>query len=73
MPPFFKQGERVILDFGVGDPQIGEIIAASPHCKMMTVRLSDGVMGHGDMPLQWSGDNDYELLAGGKVKIRRLT
>ncbi len=73
MPPFFKQGDRVILDFGVGDPQLGEIIAASLHCDVMTVRLSDGVMGRGEMPLQWRSDNDYELLAGGKVKIRRLT
>lgn len=73
MPPFFKQGERVILDFGVGDPQLGEIIAASHHCNTMTVRLSEGVMGRGDMPLQWLGDNNYELIAGGKVKIRKLT
>ena len=73
MPPFFKQGERVVLDFGVGDPQLGEIIAASQQCKMMTVRLCEGVMGHGDMPLQWHSGDDYELLAGGKVKIRRLT
>jgi hypothetical protein len=73
MPPFFRQGERVILDFGVGDPQLGEIIAASHHCEMMTVRLSEGVMGQGEMPIQWRSDNDYELLAGGKVKIRRLT
>ncbi len=73
MPPFFKQGERVILDFGVGDPQLGEIITASYHCNTMTVRLSEGVMGQGDMPLQWLGENDYELLAGGKVKIRKLT
>lgn len=73
MPPFFKRGEQVILDFGVGDPQLGEIIAASQHCRTMTVRLCEGVMGQGDMPLQWRSDNDYELLAGGKVKIRRLT
>lgn len=73
MPPFFKRGEHVILDFGVGDPQPGEIIIASHHCEMMTVRLSDGVMGQGDMPLRWRGNDDYELLAGGKVKIRRLT
>lgn len=71
--PLFLQGERVILDFGVGDPQLGVIIAASPHCETMTVRLSPGVMGQGDMPLQWIDDNNYELLAGGKVRIRRLT
>ncbi len=73
MPPFFKQGERVILEFGVGAPQLGEIIAASFHCNTVTVRLSEGVMGHGDMPLQWLDDDNYELMAGGKVKIRKLT
>ena len=73
MPPFFREGERVVLDFGVGDPQPGEIIAVSSRCEMMTVRLSEGVMGQGDMPLHWIGNDDYDLLAGGKVKIRKLT
>ena len=72
MPPFFKEGERVILEFGVGDPQFGKIISISPHRKMMTVRLSEGIMGQGDMPLQWKSDNEYDLLAGGKVKVRKL-
>ena len=72
MPPFFKEGERVILEFGVGDPQLGEIIAVCPHRNMMTVRLSGGIMGEGELPLQWRSDNDYDLLAGGKVTVRKL-
>jgi len=72
MPPFFKEGERVILEFGVGDPQLGEIIAVSPHCNMMTVRLSEGIMGQGELPLQWRSDNDYDLLVGGRVKVLKL-
>ena len=73
MPLFFKKGERVILNFGVGAPQLAEIITVSVDCKTMTVRLSEGVMGHGDMPLQWVRDRDYDLLAGGTVKIQKLT
>ncbi len=72
MPPFFREGERVIIEFGVGDPQPGEIIAISHHCATMTVRLGKGIMGEGDMPLQWSSANEYDLLAGGKVKVRKL-
>jgi hypothetical protein len=72
MRPLFKEGERIVVEFGVGDPQLGEIIAVSRHGKMMTVRLSKGVMGQGDMPLQWRSDNEYVLLAGGKVKVRKL-
>ena len=72
MQSFFKEGELVIVEFGVGDPQLGKIIAVSHHCKMLTVRLSKGIMGHGDMPLQWRSDNEYDLLAGGRVKVRKL-
>jgi hypothetical protein len=72
MQPFFKEGERVVVEFGLGDPQLGEIIAVSHHCKMMTVRLDEGIVGQGEMPLQWTGDNEYDLLAGGKVKVRKL-
>lgn len=72
MPPFFTEGERVVVEFGVGDPQLGEIIASSHHCKMITVRLSKGIMGQGDMPVQWRSDNEYDLLAGGRVKIQKL-
>jgi len=46
--------------------------AVSDHCKMMTVRLGKGVMGQGDMPLQWRSDNEYDLLAGGRVKLLKL-
>jgi hypothetical protein len=72
MQPFFKEGERVVVEFGLGDPQLGEIIAVSHHCKMMTVRLDEGIGGQGEMPLQWASDNEYDLLAGGKVKVRKL-
>ena len=72
MRPFFMEGERVAVEFGVGDPQLGKIIAVSHHRKMMTVRLSDGIMGQGDLPLQWRSGNEYDLLAGGKVKVRKL-
>ena len=72
MRPFFKEGEPVAVEFGVGDPQLGKIIAVSQHCRMMTVRLRNGIMGQGDLPLQWRRDNEYDLLAGGKVKVRKL-
>jgi hypothetical protein len=38
MQPLFKEGEHVILEFGVGDPQPGKIIAVSHDCETMTVR-----------------------------------
>ena len=72
MRSLFNEGEHVIVEFGVGDPQRGKIIAVSDNCKMITVRLSHGIMGQGDMPLQWSIDNEYDLLAGGRVKLRKL-
>jgi hypothetical protein len=72
MRSFFKEGEPVIVEFGVGDPQLGKIIAVSHRGKMMTVRLSNGIMGQGDMPLQWRSDNEYDLLAGGRVKVQKL-
>ena len=72
MQSFFKEGERVIVEFGIGDPQLGKVIAVSHHCKMLTVRLCKGIMGQGDMPLQWRSDNEYDLLAGGRVKVRKL-
>lgn len=72
MPPLFKEGERVIVEFGVGDPQRGKIIALSHRCKMMTVRLDEGIMGQGDMPLHWRRHDEYDLLAGGRVKVRKL-
>lgn len=72
MPPFFREGERVIVDFGVGDPQTGEIVAISDQHKTMTVRLAKGIMGEGDMPLQWRSGNEFDLLEGGRVRIRKL-
>jgi hypothetical protein len=72
MRPFFREGERVIVEFGIGDPQLGEIIAISHRGNAMTVLLSNGIMGQGEMPLQWRSDNEYDLLAGGKVKVRKL-
>jgi hypothetical protein len=72
MRTFFKEGERVTVEFGVGDPQLGKIIATSQNSNVMTVRLSNGIMGQGDMPLQWRHDDEYDLLAGGRVKIRKL-
>lgn len=69
---FLQTRERVIVEFGLGDPQLGEIITVSHHWKLMTVRLDEGIMGQGDLPLQWRGDNEYDLLAGGKVKVRKL-
>jgi hypothetical protein len=72
MPPIFKVGDRVIVEFGVGSPQLGEVIAVSGQHKMITVRLSEGIMGQGDMPLQWNSDNNYELLAGGNVRVLKL-
>jgi hypothetical protein len=71
-PPIFKVGDRVIVEFGVGSPQLGEVIAVSGQHKMITVRLSEGIMGQGDMPLQWNSDNNYELLAGGNVRVLKL-
>jgi hypothetical protein len=56
----------------VGSPQLGEVIAVSGQHKMITVRLSEGIMGQGDMPLQWNSDNNYELLAGGNVRVLKL-
>jgi hypothetical protein len=73
MPPLFKQGESIIVEFGVGAPQLGKIIAVSQGCEMITVRLGDGVMGKGDMPLQWRNHDEYELSAGGTVKVHKLT
>jgi hypothetical protein len=55
-PPIFKVGDRVIVEFGVGSPQLGEVIAVSGQHKMITVRLSEGILGQGDMPLQWNSD-----------------
>jgi hypothetical protein len=69
MPPIFQVGDRVIVEFGVGSPQHGEVIAVSDHHQMITVRLSEGIMGQGDMPLQWNSENNYELLAGGNVRV----
>ena len=51
-------GDRVIVEFGVGSPQLGEVIAVSGQHKMITVRLSEGILGQGDMPLQWNSDAD---------------
>ena len=52
--------------------QNGKIIVVSDDCKTMTVRLDNGIMGQGDMPLQWRSDNEYDLLAGGRVMLRKL-
>jgi hypothetical protein len=56
MRPFFQEGERVVVEFGIGDPELGEVIAASHQCKIITVRLSKGIVGQGDMPLRWRSD-----------------
>ena len=72
MRSLFKKGEHVVVEFGVGEPQNGKIIVVSDDCKTMTVRLDNGIMGQGDMPLQWRSDNEYDLLAGGRVKLLKL-
>ena len=72
MPTLFREGERVIVDFGIGDPQSGEIIAASDDGKSVTVRLDAGIMGYGDLPLVWRRAAEYGLLAGGSAFLRKL-
>jgi hypothetical protein len=61
------------VDFGIGDPQSGEIIAASDDGKSVTVRLDAGIMGYGDLPLVWKHAAEYNLLAAGSAFLRRLT
>ena len=73
MPTLFRKGERVIVDFGIGDPQSGEIVAASDDGKSLTVRLDTGIMGHGDLPLMWKNGAEYNLLAGGSAFLQKLT
>jgi hypothetical protein len=72
VPTLFREGERVIVDFGIGDPQSGEIVAASDDGKSVTVRLDAGIMGHGDLPLMWKNGAEYNLLAGGSAILRKL-
>ena len=72
MPTLFREGERVIVDFGIGNPQSGEIIAASDDGKSVTVRLDAGIMGYGELPLVWRNGTEYDLLAGGRVFLRKL-
>jgi hypothetical protein len=72
VPTLFREGERVTVDFGIGDPQSGEIIAASDDGRSVTVRLDAGIMGHGDLPLAWRNDAEYDLLAGGRAFLRKL-
>jgi hypothetical protein len=72
VPTLFSEGERVTVDFGIGDPQSGEIIAASDEGKSVTVRLDAGIMGYGDLPLVWRNGAEYKLLAGGRVLLRKL-
>ena len=72
MPTLFREGERVIVDFGIGDPQLGDVIAASDDRKSLTVRLDAGIMGYGDLPLVWSKGGEYNLLAGGSAFLRKL-
>ena len=72
MPTLFREAERVIVEFGIGEPQPGEIIAASADGKSVTVRLNDGIMGHGDLPLVWRNGAEYNLLAGGRALLRKL-
>jgi hypothetical protein len=72
VPTLFREGERVIVDFGIRDPQSGEIIAASGDGKSVTVRLDAGIMGYGDLPLMWKNGAEYNLLAGGSTFLRKL-
>jgi hypothetical protein len=72
VPTLFRECERVIVDFGIGDPQSGEIIAASDDGRSVTVRLGDGIMGCGDLPLVWRNGAEYDLLAGGRALLRKL-
>ena len=71
MPTLFREGERVIVDFGIGDPRSGEIIAASDDGKLVTVRLDASVMGYGDLPFAWRNGAEYGLLAGGSAFLRK--
>jgi hypothetical protein len=50
----FRVGDRVIVEFGIGDPQPAEVISLSDDGNAMTVRPGEGIMGHGDVPLVWS-------------------
>ena len=72
MPPVFKEGECVIIEFGMSDPQPGEVVAISADRKSLTVRLEGGVLGPGDTPLRWRAGNEYDVPAGGKVTVQRL-
>jgi hypothetical protein len=72
MPTLFEEGERVIVDFGIGDPQSGEIIAAADDGRSVTVRLDAGIMGYGDLPLTWKNGAEYKLLAGGRAFLGKL-
>ena len=73
IPPTFRIGERVAVEIGLAEPQIGEIVAFSDDAKSMTVRFHDGVVGDGDLPLLWTDDEHYELFGGGIVKIGKLS
>ena len=68
----FRVGDLVIVEFGIGDPQPAEVISLSRDGKAMTVRLGEGIMGHGDVPLVWSNDSKYDLQAGGTVTLWKL-
>jgi hypothetical protein len=68
----FRVGDRVIVEFGIGDLQPGEVISLSDDGRAMTVRLGKGVMGHGDMPLVRRNDSEYDLQAGGTVTLWKL-
>ena len=73
IPPTFRIGDRVTVEIGLDEPQIGEIVTVSDDAKSMTVRFCDGIVGDGDMPLLWKDDEHYELLGGGTVKIGKLS
>ena len=73
MRTLFREGERVIVDFDVGDPQLGEIVAASDDGKSVTVRLDAGIMGYGDLPLVWRSGTTVRLTGCARAFLRRAS
>jgi hypothetical protein len=43
MRPLFREGEHVIVEFGIGDPQLGKVIAVSDHCEESKLIGTDNV------------------------------
>ena len=73
IPPRFRIGERVTVEIGLAESQIGEVVAFSDDAGSLTARFHGGFVGDGDMPLLWKDDDQYELLEGSTVKIQKLS